>query len=296
MTDYSLELCPIENKGKAIRRTQKTVPAISAGTDGFDVPIMPITCTLNAESFYDVPLVPIGCDPFKDGEIGTLAWEQETKSSTTAFGPSEKPTEYWSFSCSIPEGFSEGTCAKCFSQNSAIFLLGNLGFNGGSILTGRDRAEWRVHRDNLPFPGELIFAATMLPGDGDLLRLKGICAPPDCETPGRDCMWLRDVSMQTTGVYWIIASTYFATPTWTGGYLIDYYTDILGWASLAGDALTFPDCSVYGDDTLLYKIDIEGGVTKIHSSDFAGYGVGTFVAVKKLGIEYNEPNRRLIMR
>lgn len=286
---YNIELCPIVNKGKAIHRTQSTTPSISSYSGGFDIPLMPSTCELSTEATYEVPLQPTDCDPFKDGKTGTLNWEQETQSTFNMYGGSEKPTNYWLFSCSIPQGMSEGTCAKCFSQNSAVFLYGNLGFNGGSILTSGNTARWRIHRDDLPFPGEMIMAIMMVPGEGSMLRFNGSCASPDCGALGSDCMWGRDVQAQTSGTYWIIASTYFATPTWTGGFITDYYTDDLGWAAIPEDGLTFPDCSVYGDDSLLYKIDIEGTITKINSSDFAGYGIGTFVTVKKLGVKYNEP-------
>jgi hypothetical protein len=286
--NYNIELCPVVNKGKSIHKTQSTTPSITTRADGFNVPLMPTTCTLTTEVTYEVPLQPTDCDPFK-AETGALKWEQETKKTRTIYGYVQEPTEYWIFSCSIPQGISEGTCAKCFSQNSAIFLYGNLGFNGGSVLTGQDSVQFRVHRDDLPFPGEMIFAAMVIPGEGSMLKLTGKCAAPACGTPGSDCMWLREVSAQTSGNYWIIASTYFATPTWTGGYITDYYTETLGWAGLPADARTFPDCAIYGDDTLKYKINAEGNMLEVNSSDFAGYGIGTFVLLKKLSETYGEP-------
>ena len=287
--DYSIELCPIENKGKSIHKTQATIPSIESHDGGFNVPLMPTTCKLSTEAVYEVPLGPDDCNPFETGDLGDLEWEQETETFNTMIGPVQKSTNYWIFSCYIPQGYSRGTCSKCFRDSSAVFLYGNLGFNGGSVVTGGNRIEWRVHRNDLPLPGEMIMAVMMVSGEGSMLRFKGSCASPECKTPAGDCMWSREVQVQTSGSYWIIASSYFATPTWTGGYLVDYYIDDLGWAEVPAGSLIFPDCSIYGDDSLLYRINIEGEITKINSSDFAGYGIGTFVAVKKLGIEYNEP-------
>lgn len=284
---YNIELCPIKNPGKAIHKTQATIPSTTTREGGFNVPIKPISCTLRTGPTYEIPLSPINCNPYK-AATGILKWEQETEGVWSMRGTVQKPTNYWIFSCSIPQGISEGTCAKCFSQNSAVFLYGNLGFSGGSVLTDQNSVQFRVHRDSLPFPGEMIFVVMMVLGNGDMLKLSGSCASPDCGAHGSDCMWGREVNTQTSGNYWMIANTYFATPTWTGGYITDYYTETLGWAGLADGALVFPDCEVYGDATLKYKIRIEGTKQELTSSDFAGYGIGTFVAVKKLG-EYEEP-------
>lgn len=282
MTNYSLELCPIVNKGAAIHKSSDTMPSVR----GYEVPLQPTVCDLTLVDGWEVPLEPVGGCLFEAEE---LRWEQEKYSVYTAFGPATEHSDYWIFSCSPPQGLFEGTCPECFAQSAAVFLVGNLGFSAGGQLVREGRVSWKVHRDDLPLPGESLVVLAMVSGEGDSYISKGRCAIPECGTPDSDCMWGRDVSMHTNGTYLVIASTHFATPTWTGGELIDYYIDDLGWANLPYNSRTFPICDVYGSRSLKYKIQVEGEIREVTSVGFAGYGIGTHVLLKKLGIKYNEP-------
>lgn len=281
---YTIELCPIVNKGKAIHKTQ-TVPSISPYSGGFNVPLMPSTCELSTEATYEVPLQPTDCDPFKDG-MGSIKWWQNYHLRYPTYNKISHDS--WMFECKIPQGFSEGTCDKCFPNINKTILVGNLGFKTNWIGTYGNTVQWQVRRENLPFPGEYITALTVIPGDGDIFKPEGICASSKCGAPSGTCYY-PSWQMQTTGTYYIVADTFFATPTWTAGKIKDYYTDTLGWSTLEDTHLAYPDCSVYGDPSLVYKINIEGSTETITSVGFSGYGIGTYVAVRKINNEYYEP-------
>jgi hypothetical protein len=102
-------------------------------------------------------------------------------------------------------------------------------------------------------------------------------------------MFGREYDWQTSGSFWVVGYTFFATPTWTGGKLIDYYTDSLGWAGMSEGAKTYPVCDVYGDISLKYKVHVEGEIREVTSVGFAGYAIGTHVLLRKLGKAYGEP-------
>jgi hypothetical protein len=283
MGNYSIELCPKTNRGAFIHKTVVGLPEVS----GYEIPLMPTACEFLPEEGWYVPLMPDGgcVDVMQD-----IHWKQESQRVFTAFGGSVNTTEYWNFSITPPQGLFEGSCKKCFPRAATIRLLGDLGFNGGIQISYGKRVVWRVHRNDLPFPGEFLIAIADCPdGDGEALRMLGVCASPDCETPDADCIWGRSSSIATTGSFLIIGSIFFATPTWTGGVLVDYYTQELGWAGVEAGSLSFPDCVVYGNPTLQYKINVEGELRTVTSVGFAGYGIGTHVLLKKLGVKYSEP-------
>ena len=282
MTNYSLELCPIVNKGAIIHKSLDSLPSVK----GYEIPLQPTTCDLVPVDGWKVPLEPIAGGAFG---LVDLNWSQEKYSTFTAIGSVVKPTNYWIFSCSPPQGLFEGSCPKCFPQSAAVFLVGNLGFSAGGQLVREGRVSWKVHRDDLPFPGESLVVLALVSGDGDAYIAKERCAAPSCGAHGSDCMWSRTISMFTSGRFLVIASSYFATPTWTGGKLLDYYTVESGWAGLSGDARVFPVCDVYGNETLKYKVLVEEVIREVTSVGFAGYGIGTHVLLKKLGTKYSEP-------
>ena len=166
--------------------------------------------------------------------------------------------------------------------------MGNLGFRTDWIKIHGNLAHWQVQRDEIPFPGEYLTVLTVVPGGGDMFVPGGICAPPRCGVPGGSC-YFPYWQMQTTGHYYVVADAFFSTPTWTSGEIKDYYTDDLGWSELGGSHLAYPDCSVYGDSTLKYKVLNEGTMKIITSTGFSGYGIGTHVVLRKVGNEYFEP-------
>ena len=283
MGNYSVDLCPKVNRGAFIRKTVVGLPE----TKGYEIPLMPITCELVPEEGWYIPIMPSGGCPFP---LQDIRWSQEEGRINTAFGPSLIPHNYWRFSIVPPRGLFEGTCAKCFPRSSPIYLIGSLGFDGGTQVSQGDKVFWRVHRSDLPFPGESIIAAVACAdGEGDALLMRGRCVPPQCDTPSGDCIWGRVVSLATSGTYLVLGGTHFATPTWTGGVLVDYFTQSAGWAGVPAGNHVFPSCDVYGDPTLQYKIKVEGVYRNVTPVGFAGYGIGTHVLLKKLGRKYNEP-------
>lgn len=289
--DFTIELCPVVNKGKSIHKTKDPAPSISSYDDGFTVPLISPTCVLHAETTYRVPIQPIDCDPLKDGRIGSLKWYQKYHNHFDPTHPEELvkiPEGSWIFECSIPQGFSEGTCSKCFPNVGDFCIVGNLGFKTNWIKIYGNLAHWQVQRNEIPFPGEYLTVLTVVPGDGDMFVPEGVCAPLRCGVPGGSCYYPR-WQMQTTGRYYIVADAFFSTPTWTSGKIKDYYTDELGWSTLGDSHLAYPDCNVYGDPTLKYKMLIEGTTKEITSAGFSGYGIGTHVALRKIGEEYFEP-------
>ena len=171
--NYDIELCPIVNKGKAIHKTQATTPAISPYSGGFTIPLMPTTCELSTEATYEVPLQPIGCDPFKDGELGTLKWWQKYHNQFDPADPENPikvPEGSWMFESRIPQGFSDGTCSKCFPNVSDFRIVGNLGFRVDWLKIYGNVARWQVARKDLPFPAEYLTVLTVVPGNGDMFK------------------------------------------------------------------------------------------------------------------------------
>jgi len=283
MGNYSIDLCPKVNRGALIHKTVVGLPEVR----GYEVPLKPTACELIPEEGWYIPLMPPGGCPFPTDEI---RWAQEEISRLTPFGTTSSPTDYWRFSIVPPQGLFEGSCVDCFPRSTAIHLVGSLGFNGGIKISSGRRVTWRVHRSNLPFPGELLVAVASCPdGNGDARKMSGDCTPPQCDTPPGDCIWGRSVSLATSGTFLSIGSVFFATPTWTGGVLVDYFTQSGGWAEVPAGNHVFPSCDVYGDPTLQYKIDVEGTIRIVTSVGFAGYGIGTHVLLKKLDRKYCEP-------
>lgn len=282
MGNYRIDLCPVVNRHIGIGKSEDRLPAVS----GYEVPLQSTSCELVPFAGWKIPLKKPGlCSKILD-----LRWEQETCGVHTFIGTTQQPTNYWLFSCTPPRGLFEGTCTQCFPRAAVVYLVGNLGFSAGTLITYGRRLVWRVHRDDLPFPGELILAlAFTSEGEGDAFIAQGSCAYPQCGTPHGDCIWGRRVSLITSGTYLVIASNFFATPTWTGGVLEDYYTDTLGWVGVPLGNLSFPNCDVYGDPSLQYKIRVEGELRIVTSMGFAGYGIGTHVLLKKVGPRYSEP-------
>jgi hypothetical protein len=289
--DFTIELCPIVNKGKSIQKIQETIPSIESREGGFTVPLMSTTCVLSTEAAYEIPLAPIGCDPFKDGELGSLKWWQRYHDQFNPADPENPikiPEGSWLFESKIPQGFSEGTCSKCFPNVGDFRIVGNLGFKTDWLKIYGNIARWQVAREDLPFPGEYLIVLTVIPGNGDLFVPEAVCAPPKCGALGGSCYYPH-WQMQTTGTYYIVADGFFSTPTWTSGKIEDYYTDELGWSTLGDKHLTYPDCSVYGNPTLKYKVRVEGALKEITSVGFGGYGIGTHVSLRKIEKEYFEP-------
>jgi hypothetical protein len=283
MGNYSIDLCPKTNRGAFIHKTVVGLPEVR----GYEVPLMPTACELLPEEGWDIPLMPEGgCSyPMQD-----IRWKQETGRIFTAFGGSVATHNYWNFSITPPQGLFEGKCKRCFSRAATIRLYGDLGFNGGVEVSYGQRVTWRVHRNNLPLPGEFLIAVADCPdGDGDVLMMSGSCATPECGAHGSDCMWGRSVTAFTSGTFLILGSTFFATPTWTGGILVDYFTEGAGWAGVPPGNRVFPSCDVFGDPSLQYKINVEGTLRIVTSAGFAGYGIGTHVLLKKVGPRYSEP-------
>ena len=283
--NFNIEICPIVNKGKSIHKSKDTLPSLKSSIEGFEIPIQSLTCTFNTSAGYVVPLQPTDCDPYKDG-MGSIKWWQIYHLRYPTYD--KIPHDSWMFECKIPQGFSEGTCDKCFANINKTILVGNLGFKTDWKGTYGNTVQWQVQRENLPFPGEFITALTVVSGDGDMFKPEGICAPSKCGAPGGTCYY-PSWQIQTTGTYYIIAETFFATPTWTAGKIKDYYTDTLGWANLADSSLTYPDCDVYGDESLKYKVQVEGETIELTSLGFSGYGIGTYVSLKKISNKYFEP-------
>lgn len=292
MGNYSIELCPIINKGKAISKSSSSgsLPSVQ----GYEVPLVSSVCTPEIAESWEVPLVPEGFDPCNmcgDVKVNNIKWYQRYHNQLNpipSFEPIKIPEDYWVFECSIAQGFLEGLCPQCFPRNSKFLLVGDLGFNTHWTFAQKNRAKWTVARENLPFPGEYIKVLTVVPGDGDFFRPRSLCATVACGAPVGSCYY-PTWELQTTGRYCTVADGYFATPTWTSGKISNYYTDTLGWSNLDEDHVGYPDCDVYGDPSLEYKLQVEKTNINLTSLGFSGYGIGTWVLLRKLLNEWTEP-------
>ncbi|RPI56432.1 MAG: hypothetical protein EHM49_00120 [Deltaproteobacteria bacterium] len=362
MSEYTINLCPREPKGKAIEKTHDSLPSAERGSQDtisdfcsfiqaliemyealgdtekveylerslelcelaakcaledrpsedeiLSVPVytIPLQSTTNEPrvgDFWEVPLSPGDCDPFESAELETIRWEQEVTLEYTAFGPSTKTTEYWIFKCRVPDGWViKRACSECFPSGALpkrAYLLGSLGFDAyvgeevwerseeSGQLRKTGELQWKVHRKDLPLPGEALFALIVVGGSGGMEISKPTCPVKMCDVSDGDCCFFREYSYHTSGKFWTVGMTFFATPTWTGGKLLDYYTDSLGWAGLEEGDKTYPVCGVYGDLSLKYKVQAEGETIEVTATDFAGYAIGTHVFLKKLGKRYGEP-------
>lgn len=291
MGSYSVDLCPIVNKGKAIKKKSSgSLPSVQ----GYEVPLVSVVCTPEVTEGWEVPLVPEGFDPCGmcgDVKVNSIKWYQRFRNQLNPIPPFEPiviPEDYWVFECSIAQGFLEGSCPQCFPKNSKFLLVGNLGFTTHWAFAQKNRVKWTVARKNLPFPGEPIRVLTVVPGDGDSFRPRSPCAYAACGAPADSCHY-PTWQIQTTGKYCTVAEGFFATPTWTSGKIANYYTDTLGWSDLDDDYLGYPDCSVYGDDSLKYAISVEQELKELTSVGFSAYITGSWVSLRKLGETYFEP-------
>ena len=291
MGSYPIDLCPIVNKGKAIGKSLTSLPSVQ----GYEVPLVSVICTPEATEVWEVPLVPEGADPCNmcnEEKINEIKWYQRYHTQLNPippFEPTKIPEDYWVFECSIPRGFLEGTCAQCFSHASQFRLIGDLGFDTHWTFAWEDRAKWTVARKNLPFPGEPLKVITVIPGDGDFLRPHNSCTYSTCGAPDGSCYY-PTWELHTEGAFCVIATGYFATPTWTSGKIVNYYTDSLGWSNFEKDHLAYPDCSVYGDCSLKYALNIEKEETKeLTSAGFSAYVIGSWVSLRKHKNPYFEP-------
>lgn len=291
MGTYSINLCPIVNKGKAI---SKSLTVSLPSVKGYEVPLVSVICTPEAIDSWEIPLVPEGSDPCNmcgNTEFNTIKWYQKYHTQLNPIPPFEPvkiPEDYWVFECSIPQALVEGTCPECFSKASKFLLIGDLGFKTSWQFAKKGRVKWTVSRNSLPFPGEYLKVLTVVPGDGDSFRPHGVCTPPACGAPAGSCYY-PTWEIHTTGKFCTIAGGYFATPTWTSGKIYNYYTNALGWSDLAEDHLGYPDCFVYGDVSLKYQIVVEGQLLELSSAGFSAYIVGSWVSLKKIGKAYYEP-------
>lgn len=290
MGDYSIDLCPIVNKGKAIEKSSESLPSVV----GYEVPLISAVCVPEVIGGWEVPLVPEGFDPCDMcGDIGLnpIKWHQRYHDQLNPIPPFEPiriPEDYWVFECSIPQGFLEGLCPQCFSGASKFKLVGELGFNTSWNFACGNGVKWTVTRNSLPFPGEYLKVLTVIPGDGDSFRPKASCTYEACGAPSGSCYY-PTWQMHTTGRYCLIAGGFFATPTWTSGRITNYYTEALGWTDLDESYLGYPDCSVYGDTSLKYSVNVEGELVNLTSVGFSAYIVGSWVSLRKLGEDHFEP-------
>lgn len=290
MGSYSIDLCPIINKGKAISKSLTSLPSVS----GHEVPLVSVVCTPEVIDGWEIPLVPTGADPCNmcnNEDLNTIKWYQRFHTQHNPIPPFEPtiiPEDYWVFECAIPRGFLEGTCPQCFGNASKFLLVGELGFTTSWVFARENRAKWTVARKDLPFPGEHLKVLTIIPGAGDSFRPMSSCAYSACGAPAGSCYY-PTWEIQTSGRFCIVAESYFASPTWTSGKIANYYTDSLGWSDLDEHYLGYPSCDVYGDDSLKYSVEAEKEIVELTSAGFSAYIIGAWVSLRKLGKVHFEP-------
>lgn len=191
----------------------------------------------------------------------------------------------------------KGPDEACPCGIKTALMVGNVTLNPlwFDVTWAGGKLEWLCHRESLPCPGERLYVYISVPNankpNGQTYAV-GLNEPAMCVPIGDGYPGVVNSFTSDPGYGLIYAGdTHFETPVWTGGFVEGFYTDSVGWIEGNDHVGECPEShNAIPDGSLVYNVRFRGNEYQtVTSNDFAGYGIGDFVLLRKIGNQHQEP-------